>query len=251
MKFLIPSFLRASTIKTHRTLERLGVPKKDIIIGVQTKDDYRLYRESCEGYTVIFGEASNAAANRNNLLDYAESKGEKRAILVDDDITSFMRLKKIDGKLHRSSIHPDQFGKMLEDGFALGGVLFSIQYPKHSHVLLRDVQRGKVRRNSLFAGIFIGISDTSLRFNEVLNMGEDYELIARVVANGYDVYTLTGYQYNAPRCGHNDGGCHKMYELGKPFQHAQLSEVMHMYPGLLGFTTKSKDCTTLALRNVL
>lgn len=68
----IPSYRRAERQFTLGYLRGIGVDKSKIVVCVQSCDDYKAYKargvdSECK---LICHEASSAAENRNNILDY-------------------------------------------------------------------------------------------------------------------------------------------------------------------------------------
>lgn len=91
--FAIPSYKRAEKQKTLKLLESLGVPKDQIVMSVQTQEDYAEYtRHGIKDrvFELIYSPADKVSGNMNTLLNYFQI-GQK-IVILEDDINDICKL---------------------------------------------------------------------------------------------------------------------------------------------------------------
>lgn len=83
--FCIPSYHRAERVRTLEYLSALGYEKEDILLAVQTAEDFTAYAAKYDSLAnIVYRECSNVAGNRNTCLSNVP-KG-KVAVFLDDDV---------------------------------------------------------------------------------------------------------------------------------------------------------------------
>lgn len=211
----IPSYRRPEC-RTVGTLLENGVNAEDIIVSVQTEEDYAEYSRSGLGVTIIKGEADCAAGNRNTILRNCS----RPIVLLDDDISSFGVW---DGKTYRK----DTRG-------VLNGILRLIEYgqDKTSCIGISPSSNGMVRqgrpiwqKNVLLQGTFLIVFDKSVLFDENFKMLEDYEYSISLVKKARGTLRFNNYVALKPSNGTNKGGMHERYENG---EQPKWNSLLHM-----------------------
>jgi hypothetical protein len=197
-RILIPSYQRADTQSTVELLAG-AYGRDEIILSTQTKEDYEQYRAKWRSKaTVIYREGHSVGDNRNTLLRWCEENGVKQAIMLDDDISGMQMYNKEvlkDGQSVR---------KLFETCFKIAqqckATVFG-SYPVSNPLMMSST----VTVNNIMIGTFLGILDTSLRFDARYRVKEDYELCLRVMSQGGNVLRFNNM---APRARHkSQGGC--------------------------------------------
>lgn len=201
----IPSFRRVQC-KTAEMLLNYGIEPGDIVISVQTEQDYEEYRAiwGRRGVNILFREADCAAGNRNTILDKY-----KKVLLLDDDITSFAQdtgksFTNIRGGF--DDIIADMF-KIAEDN---GAELFGVAPTDDRRLAVR---RGRYSIDVLLQGTVMGVK--AMRFNEKYKMVEDYEISLRAIQSGKRIFRFNAITARKPQNGTNSGGYHEKYVSGE------------------------------------
>lgn len=248
MKWLIPSYGRCGRVLTLKTLGRLGVDKGDIVVGVQTEDDFRRYKRTYGGYEIHLTEgATNAAGNRNGLASMFT--GEAVAF-VDDDVLGFYKIAG-DGKGRTcvEDLDAGGFAAMLKEGFGTGADLWGVNVggnPYFHHGWAR--RHGRVTRKALLIGDFIVMrSCGTVKFDDKVDMGEDYDISLTALELGFDVARLNLYMAvpYKPNGGH-DGGCSSLYRMGDKGRHEMMKrQVVQKHSHTARFSNGSPDCCTV------
>lgn len=204
MMFGIPSYKRPEC-KTVDTLLSLGIPAKDIRVGLQDwtqLDDYVAVHPQIQ---YIVKSADCAAGNRNTLIDALE----KPLILLDDDVTSFAVKK------------PGHNFKTEKDGTALLRMyeeMIAVAEENHCGIIgcsptTNDIiakRRPEYSFDCLLQGTFLIILG-EIRFNDKWKMVEDYEICLRYIRRGGHTLRANRLACNKPQNGSNDGGLHERY----------------------------------------
>lgn len=225
-RILIPSYKRS---ERQPTLELLSsaYTKEDIVISTQCMEDYeKYYKLYSDRATVIYKEGNCVGDNRNTLLDYACGKGIKRCVMLDDDITGFLCYNKV--KIKDGKKAKELFEYCMKVAEYTKATLFGL-YPVQNTFYMNT----KVVRNILIGTCF-GIMDTSLRFDRMFRIKENYELCLRVMQRGGLSIRFNGY---APIAQHKTaGGCMEDWKTKGNDKYAYL--LTEMYPRLVKLSTK-------------
>lgn len=198
----IPTYNREE-VKTVEFLD--GAFKKDeVIISTQCQDDYqRISAKYGKQFTVIYKRGNCVGDNRNAILEYCQQNGIQRVLMLDDDISSIRTTKRrLKGQEFRC------FAEAIEcQAVKMQAVLFGC-YPNDCILSFKNT----ITTNVL-TGTFLGIMDTSLRFDPKFRIKEDYELSLRCISNGRRVLR---FNFFAPTAKHKSkGGCELDWIEGK------------------------------------
>lgn len=206
MKYGIASYKRP-TCRTVETLKKAGVDKADIIIAVQTEEDYEKYNRVHEGIEIIYAPKDCAAGNRNTILDHVKSP----IWLLDDDIVSFGRYE---GKGFR--VNTEACLKDMEELAALAkknNISLLGLAPTSNAIIAKN--RPRYTHDCLLQGSVVYVNDLTVRFDENWKMVEDYEISLRVIETGGRIIRANYLSANKPQNGTNDGGLHERYLNGE------------------------------------
>ena len=232
MKYGIASFGR-SDCGTVKTLLKAGIKKEDIVISVQTEDDYKTYKEKHD-VEVIYSPNDCAGGNRNNILKNIDGD----ICLLDDDITSFSYWngeKYVRDTQKTLELLLKSLNEIVDD-VAIIGIAAS------GNGMVRK-GRDSVSYLTPLQGTVLIIKDKSLLFDERWKMVEDYEISLRVINTGRTTIRLNDYVANKPKNGSNKGGLHKRYERGElPLWITRLSKV---YPQFKPNKDRTGGCVKL------
>ena len=238
--FLIPSYRRSEKQPTLDYLRGMGYGKESIVVSTQTEDDYRRYSDNYgEKAQVIYRAGNCVGDNRNTLLDYAQEKGWKMAVMLDDDIRCLTRLVKSGerrkGGKSKDVVTRQDFERIIENCFLIAKKynvpLFGV-YPFVNPLY----QSFKVDVKNIFVGTFMGIADLSLRFNPSFIVKEDYELCLRLISRGYRCFRFRSLSVKA---GHKtSGGCEGEWNSGQSA--VMTNRLLFMYPDFVKETPKRK-----------
>lgn len=251
MKWLIPSYLRCGRVITLDTLSSLGVDRSDMVIGVQTEEDYREYSRAYEGYRIhLSAEATNAAGNRNGLARLF--MGETVAF-VDDDVLGFEVIRESKGKVVRTErLDGRGFQKMLSEGFRTGADIWGINVGGNHYFHNQWARRhGSVSKGVLLIGDFMVMRECgAVMFDERVDMGEDYDISLTALELGYDVARLNRYAVRPYKPeGAAKGGCSELYAMGDTERHKLMKrQVVDKHGHTARFHTSRKDCCVVVKR---
>lgn len=225
--FLITTYKRSEKQPTLEMLEKLGVPKENIYMSVQTEEDRDKYTEM--GYPsrvgrFVYKKGRNRSDNLNALIDIVPIGA--KMVLMDDDIKNV-------GKLVKDQLKPietlDEFYAFLNRGFALARkyntIGFSV-YPCYNAFFMsnKDVVR------NIGEGTLLGVINKGLKFRPDFFVKEDYEFTCRVITRYGAFPRMNYYACNAPH--YSNGGCKEFWEKkGLNAQHAQ--RLVKMYPSIV------------------
>lgn len=198
--FGIPSYQRSEKQLTLDYLESVGVKPEQIIMSVQTEDDYEKYVKYKDRVgKLIFREAHNVSGNTNTIFE-AAPKGE-RIVILDDDIQYISVLR--GGKLHPVKT-AEEFNRIFEFGYSIADKLrtigFSV-YPVHNEYFMSN----SVHTVHIGEGTLLALTNVGIRFDEFLDTKSDFETTCRVIRR-YGSYP----RLNMVSCkaGHyTSGGC--------------------------------------------
>lgn len=220
MTICIPSYQRAGDVLT---LDMLGdaFTRDEIIISTQTLDDYEKYQKLYkERAIVIFRKGESAPCNRNTLLDFCQQNGIKECVQIDDDVR---HIRTIDGR----KLKGYDFRNLMEQCFMMvrdkNVALFGGYCTDNKCQMKRNTSQ------TILVGMLLGITDTSIRFDESFTTKEDYELSLRMMKQGKRVIRFNSF---APSARHlTKGGCYDEWQSGSTAKMARL--LVDMYPTLV------------------
>lgn len=227
MKIYIPSYKRPDKQKTVAYLTKIGCPPENIVICVQTADDYKNYTESLPGYTVKYKPAAGVSGNRNNALSYAEK--HEKLLMMDDDIEKLMIFK---GGKYRPIETYQEFNAAIGEAFDYcelnNAKVFCTSQNTNEFYSQNKAQKTPFELNKKGGGLF-GIIKTERRFDETLNTKEDYDfLLQHISARENTVLTnkiLLKIKYN------QEGGCHEAHNESTERKTARI--LKDKYPHLV------------------
>lgn len=220
----IPTYKRVN-LKTLKLLDSVGFPKERIIISTQRKEDYDILTEKYRGYHFIFNTANSAGTNRNNILSYAEAHKIDRILFMDDDVSS-IRIKH--GKTTSKCLDIEGIVDFMFDFCAKNaGVIFGI-YPLPAGCM----QKGVVTMNTKCDSQVMGVLDTSIRFDPLLRVKQDYELCCKIISNGGRVFRFDFVSCYADS--RTQGGCYDFWKANGGEANAYSCELLiSKYPSLI------------------
>lgn len=249
--FAIPSYKRAGKVKTLHMLECYGVPRDQIYIFVQTQDDKEKYEDAFkERANVVYREASNCAGNRNNALTYLRSHGYKYILLMDDDVSNLMRMVPSDSGKTRfkcktikltggESEH--EFSNLIDEHVRIidgGATLVSVYGESPLNLANRKTLRKKI---GLTRGTYMFFGSESPLFNDNMPCCDDFELSARIVANGGDAIVdettcLSTVSVKDTASDSTLGGCSEYYTSDpNAILDVQRKYIIEPYSGIVGY----------------
>lgn len=198
--FGIPTYKRPDNQRTLTYLEKIGISKEQIIMSVQTEQDYKDYKkhESRVG-ALLYKEQHNLAGNRNTILEALPRMA--KVILLDDDITVISKLR---GKELEPITDAEELLKIIRYGYTvaarLGTIGFGV-YPVHNAFFMSQ----NVADRWLIEGTFMAIQNNGLLFNTRFDTKEDYEYSCRAIRAYRNLVRLNYISCKAQR--HSRGGC--------------------------------------------
>lgn len=240
----------AAGVKTIQTLAGLGVDQDDVVIGVQTKTDFDNYRRQYPRYQIHLSEgATNAAGNRNGLMGLFD--GESCAF-VDDDVLGFKRVVVRDGRTTTDELDEDGFKAMMELGANTGADIWGVNVGGNPYFHAGWLRRhGKVSHKALLIGDFMVMKRAgAVRFDDGVDMGEDYEICLTALEEGFDVARLNEYMViqHKPN-GKNDGGCKELYDMGDMRRHEMMrKQVVDKHRYTARFQDRKPTCCVVVKR---
>lgn len=225
----IVSYKRADRQPMLNYLSGMGYKKEEIILSLQTKEDYdeymKLYSDKA---TIIYREGSNISDNKNNILDYIQAtRNNTRMVMCSDKVRGVQWLPR-GGKLRiiESREEMDMFiNKAFFITRQLKGSLFGVYCVDNAFYMEHSIST-----NKQMLGCFMGIPDPSLqRFDHDQPLKEDYEFIMHHVNEGRRTVRFNDVSLLATF--HTQGGCHEFWgnsELNKNC----TDRLLKMYPTL-------------------
>lgn len=211
--FLISSYKRSEKQSTIEMLHRLGVPRKYIILTVQTEEDLKSY----EQYRHLVGKlvyrpCKNLAGNRNTALK-SVPRG-KRILVLDDDILDICYLHRSAGKTELLPIDTsEKFQSFLRTGFSIAAKCkapgFSV-YPVCNDYFMST----SYTPVSLAEGTLVGWSKSgSELYDENFSVKEDYEISCRNINKYNSLPRLNNFSCKARH--YTKGGCDEWWRDNK------------------------------------
>lgn len=248
VRLLVPSYKRCGKVRAFEVAETLGA--SEVVIATQTREDYEAYSKAYRGRARILYEPNTCCAgNRNTLLD-ALRDGE-RAIMCDDDVYGLRMSVSMHSRDARPVTADDvrlMFDLMEKNGCALGGT-----YPTNNHMFMQRSERFSLNKLMTGGALFV-IGGVTPLFDTSMECLDDYELCARIVADGGAVlrcnrmYTcgVSNSMSDGLSRDAGDGGCAEAYASGA---HGRaIAELLRRYPTILKMS--SKNGTSLRFVNV-
>ncbi len=212
VKFCIPSYQRADRQKTLALLEKIGVPKEQIVLSVQTVADKKEYTKAGVAQrvgTFLYREGTCVADNRNTLLDHFH-RGSK-IVLLEDDINKIQHLKidKLTGKHSLSDVTSyDELMHICKRGFSIAAQEKTIAFGLNMYRNATFMRKGYHRRKLCDTG-FLGIIVSDLRFDNKLKVYDDSDMCARIIKRFGAFISLEDYTCVIDRKAR--GGCHDLW----------------------------------------
>lgn len=204
--FGIASYHRKDRQPMLAYLRSMGVPPDRIIMSVQTKDDLNdylpLYGKEC---TIIYREGSNVSMNKNTLLDYMEEHYQGVPLIVLSD-----KVRGIQKMVGRATVDitNEEFVKLCEAGISitrkLCGACFGVYSVENTMFMEHSIST-----NRQILGCFMGILDTSIKFDERYALKEDLEYVCRCIKMKKRVIRFNDLCLKATL--HTQGGCHSAW----------------------------------------
>ena len=192
--YAIISYHRPECV-TAKALSDLGIPKSNIVIFLQDKNDLCKYDLSMPGIKKVLVEGKGVAANRNNVLRYDQYSIGDRVLLLDDDIISFTKLnlffdngkpKATSRKIYDKQVLVDITNSSFDESERLGSVMWGVSPTGNAlFAKTRLTMDGVYSVNKLFQGGLIGhIIDRKTYYDESYSSVEDYEIQLRIHKQG-------------------------------------------------------------------
>lgn len=194
VRYAIISYHRPECV-TVRALLDLGIPKSDIIIFLQDRNDLQKYNLSMPDIKKVLVEGKGVAANRNNVLRHNGFCVGERIVLLDDDIISFTKLnlffdnkkpKATSRKIYDRQTLIDIISASFDESERLGSIMWGVSPTGNAlFAKTRLTMDGFYSVNKLFQGGLIGhIIDKKTYYNESYSSVEDYEIQLRIYKQG-------------------------------------------------------------------
>lgn len=251
--FAIPSYKRAGRVSTLHMLECYGVPKEQIFIFVQTEQDKEKYeKEYKDRANVVYIPANNCAGNRNNAFRHLEGK-YKYVLLMDDDNKSICNMVK-GGKYNYCTKNirlsdPEscrQFEEIINrhKGYIDSGATIVGLYASNPRNL--TTSKSLAPKIGLIRGTYMFFGMDRPYFNEDMPFADDYEICARIIAEGKDALidfysVISTASMNDTKDGQDAGGCAEVYSAGvKECLAVQRKFIIDPYSSFLGYRLTGK-----------
>lgn len=210
----IISYKRADRQSTLDYLQ--GVPKERIVLSLNRKEDIEPYQKYADRATIIYGEAHNAAGNRNNILNYLPTG--THLVLMDDDLHCFAHYEPIGKYGAYQAITIAQAERAFEQSFMAAEKLHINVFglASNTNAMFQSgtiAKHGRYSINGLLgAGMFGIITDRS-RFDTKMPVWDDYDFMLSHIKTGKilrdnTMGVETGTFYTAK------GGCEEAYASG-------------------------------------
>lgn len=223
---LIPSFKR---VQKQDTLDLIkgAYPSSRIIISTQTQEDYVSYNKKYKNYATIIHKTSDCVGgNRNTLLEYAQKKGYKKAIMLDDDIRGF--LFKNNQKIDDSKSVKNLINKCMEIAKKNNALCFGAYPVCNTFFMKEDLSQ------NILIGTFFGIMNTNILFDPKFRVKEDFEYSLRIIQGGGIALRFNNF---SPIAKHKTkGGCECEWKKKEYPIYAQM--LVNRYPNLIKHSNK-------------
>lgn len=207
--FAIPSFARADNQPCAKLLAALGYPKEQIVLHVQTANDFVEY---CRRYssiaTVLYKPGACIGDNKNALLDATTGRG-KTIVMLSDAVKGFLRYDEKTKSAKRVTTKPD-FEFLLNDMYSVMMVeraLIAGVYPVNNAFFMAN----SYVVGNIIIGCFMMIDPKCpLRFDPRLKVKEDFGLSLQAISRGARVVRLN--YVTIDRTHKIKGGCKQWWD---------------------------------------
>ena len=239
--------------KTYHTLIKLGIPKDQIVISLNDKEDYEKYKELYGNETtVIYKKGNNVACNRNNILNHFPIG--TYVMVLDDDISNFKAWNKEGNSKYGKMVNLDRNGleNRLYDAFKeterVKSNMFGTYAISNTMMIKSTIEtQGIYSINKIFQGGSCGfIIDKEHRYKEDMLLLDDYEIVLKNIKEGNIILRRNDIVAITPKMGSSKGGYFDIYKLGK--QKEYLIKLKSMYPDMI---TIKKDYSGIILKKGL
>lgn len=210
-------------------LSNMGYTKEEIILSLQTKEDYEIYKELYDQKaTIIYREGNNISDNKNTILDYVvENCGNTRIVMCSDKVRGVQWLPQ-KGKLKTIETR-EEMDKFVKKAFfvtkQLKGSLFGLYSVGNAFYMEHSIST-----NRQMLGCFMGIPDPSQqRFDPEQPLKEDFEFIMHHVKEGRTTIRFNDVVLLATL--HTQGGCHDFWK-DTEVNRKCTERLLKMYPNL-------------------
>lgn len=242
MKIAIISYDRADRQDTLSMLRRIGAPREDITIFLNSKDDYIGYKKYMpEVANVVCVEKPNVSGNCNTVLN-SLSDGEF-CLLLDDDVKKIVRWEQ-SKKASYGAVREITYKELVHDMNGMEkvmqkyGMLFFGVAPLGNPLIMSNFFKsgGELSYNKIFQGGLLGIRKGHLHFDENVAVLSDYDFFFNCLSHG--VPTLRNNLYHAVKRKNEKtkGGTYDLISMG--YKEKTLFMLKSKYPNLL---TLKKD----------
>lgn len=199
MIFAIPSKGRAGIVTTTKFVTKMAA----IFCPESEEEDYKKYHQRVMG---VPEKIIGITRTRNWILDFAKHNGERRILMMDDDLRVFAKFEKgkpgvgIPVEFERFIHLVSNMFDMAED---IGTNLWGFQVTNDGKTY-REYSPFSLQ--SFIAGHLMGIIDDGQRFDERLRLKEDYDFSLQSLRRHRRVLRFNKYSFYVD---HHDtvGGC--------------------------------------------
>lgn len=221
-----------------RLLAGMGYTRDEILLSVQTEDDYKEYKERYEGLaTLLYRPGRNVCDNKNTLLDYAVGKlGNPRMVICSDKVRAVCYLGP-DGQLHDIETR-EQMDALVEKAFKItekaSAEIWGC-YPTGNAFFMKHT----ISTNQQILGCFMGIAHPDRQmFDPEQPLKEDFEFVLRHIANGRRTIRFNDICLRETL--HTTGGSHSLWN--NPAECRRCNErILRKYRGLVKKHPTRKD----------
>lgn len=208
--YQIPSYDRADRQATVGVLHALGIPKKDIWIGVDDEAQYALYRDAVgDMATVLICNSTNCAEARASMQ--SRTRDGERIVTLDDDIRAFSQY--VDDRHLQPITDRAEFEKTIDSSFRFAQAHNAPVWGGYPVVNPYFMSRTIDLRNVTLATFMGIVNGPDVRFDPEWRVKEDYELCLRVMRAGKNCV-----RYNflvAEAVHHTPGGAMRQWSSGQ------------------------------------
>ena len=233
--FGIASYHRKDRQPMLAYLRSMGVPPDRIIMSVQTSDDLYdylpLYGQEC---IILYKEGSNVSMNKNTILNYMEKNHQGVPIIMCSD--KVRGIRKMVGK-NTIAITKEEFQTLCRKGIAitrkLSGGCFGVYSVGNTYFMEHSIST-----NRQILGCFMGILDTSMKFDERLVLKEDLGYVCQCISAHKRVVRFNDISLDATF--HTQGGCHNAWNSENDKVHRDcIKLLLTTYPTITATPTRT------------
>lgn len=179
----IISYKRAERQTTLDYLVKNGVPRERIVLSLNAESDIEPYQKYADRAQIIYGEAHNAAGNRNNILNYLPDG--THLILLDDDVKKFAYYDPIGehGTFQEGfEIAEKEFSRAFEILEKTGRNVFGVNQTQNAVFCKGTLEKyGKYCLNGLIGAGLFGIVVGKDRFNDRMPVWDDFDMMLKQI----------------------------------------------------------------------